>query len=69
MVIKKDSTMSIRKCTNEMKVQGKSVKTAIKEDLSSDLYIFEYAILGILENKTNVTSHPNIGLLKAAIQD
>ena len=28
-----------------------------------------YAIRDVLENKTNVTSHPNIGLLKTAIEE
>ena len=28
-----------------------------------------YAILGVFENKTNATSHPNIGLLKTAIEE
>ena len=42
------------------------MKTAIKQDLSPDLNRLDYAIWGVLENKTNVTSHPNIGLLKTA---
>ena len=29
----------------------------------------DYAIWSILENKTNATSHPNIGLLKTAIKE
>ena len=37
MVIKKDPTMSIRKHANEMKVHKKTVRIAIKQDLSSDL--------------------------------
>ena len=32
-----------------------------------DLNPLYYAIVGVLENKTNATSHPNIGLLKTAI--
>ena len=28
-----------------------------------------YAIWGVLENKTNATSNPNIGLLKTAIKE
>ena len=42
------------------------MKTAIKQDLSPDLNRLDYAIWGVLENKTNVTSHSNIGLLKTA---
>ena len=37
MAIKKDPTMSIRKHTNELKVHQKTVRTAIKQDLSPDL--------------------------------
>ena len=29
----------------------------------------DYAIWGVLENKTNATSHSNIGLLKTAIEE
>ena len=61
-VIKKDLTTSIRKHTNELKVCEKTVKTAIKQALSPNLNPLDYAIWGILENKTNATSHPNIGL-------
>ena len=35
--IKKDPATSIRKNANELKVYEKTVKTAIKQDLSSDL--------------------------------
>ena len=42
------------------------MRTAIKQDLSPDL---NYDIWGVLENKINTTSHPNIGLLKTAIQE
>ena len=34
--IKKDPTMSVRKHTNELKVLEKTVRTAIKQDLSPD---------------------------------
>ena len=36
---------------------------------STDHNPLDYAIWGILENKTNVSSHPNIGLLKTAIEE
>ena len=52
MVIKKDPT-SIRKHANELKVHKKTVRTTIKQDLSLDLNDLDYAIRGILENKTN----------------
>ena len=45
------------------------MRTAIKQDLSPDLYLLDYAIWGILEKKTNVTFHPNIGLLKTPIEE
>ena len=37
IAIKKDPTTSIRKHSNELKVHEKTVRTAIKQDLSSDL--------------------------------
>ena len=58
MAIKKDPTTPIRTHTNELKVHKN-----IKQDLSPDLNLLDYAIWGILENKTNATSQPNIGLL------
>ena len=42
MVIKKDPTKSIRKHTNVLKVHEKTVRTAIKQDLSSDFNSFDY---------------------------
>ena len=67
--IKKDTTTSIRKLAWELKIQEKTVKTAIKQDLSPDLSHLHYVIWGILENKTNATSHANIGSLKTAIEE
>ena len=58
--VKKDSTTSIRKHTNELKVHKKTVRTAIKQDSSPDLNPLDYAVWNVLENKTNATSHPNI---------
>ena len=50
-------------------MEGKSWSIVIKHDLSPDLNSHDYNIWGILENKTNATSHPNIGLLKNAIEE
>ena len=36
---------------------------------SPDHKAFNYSIWGVLENKTNTTSHPNIGSLKTAIEE
>ena len=69
MVIKKDSKTSIRKQVNELKVNEKSERTAIKKDLSPDLNSLDYAIWDILENKTNAASHSNIGSLKSDIDE
>ena len=70
-VIKKDPTTSVRKHANDMKVYEKTARTAIKKDLSPDLNSLDYAIWGVLEkkNKTNATSHPNIGSLKTAVEE
>ena len=54
--IKKDLTVSIRKHANELKIHEKTVRTAIKQDLSSELNRLDYPIWGVLENKTNATS-------------
>ena len=66
--IKKDPTTSIRKLANELKVHEKTVRTAIRQDLNPDLNL-DCAIWDVLENKTNVTSHLNIGSLKTAIEE
>ena len=42
---------------------------AIKQILSPDLKPFDYAIWGVLDNKTNATSHPNIGSVKTAFEE
>ena len=36
---------------------------------SPDSKSLDYAIWGVLENKPNATSHPNIGSLKTAIEE
>ena len=66
--IKKEPITSIRKHTNELKVYKKTVRTAIKQDLSPDHNPLDYAIWSILEIETNATSHPNIGSLKTATE-
>ena len=45
----------------------KTVRVAIKQDLSPDLNHLDYVIWSVLENQINATCHPNIGLLKCAI--
>ena len=62
-VLKKDPATSIRKHTNELEVHEKTVRTAIKQDLSPDRNPLDYVIWGVLENKTNANPHPNIGSL------
>ena len=63
-VIKKDPSTSMRKHVNELKVHEITVTSAIKENLNPDLNPLDYATWDALENKTNATSHPNIGSLK-----
>ena len=36
---------------------------------SPDYNTLNYAVWGVLENKTNATSHPNNGSLKIAIEE
>ena len=66
--IMKNPITPIRKHANELKDHEKTVRTAIKQNLSLDLYPLDYAIWGILEQKTNVTSYPNIGSRNTAIE-
>ena len=68
-VIKKKPTTSIKKHANELKVHEKTFRTAIKQDLRPELNPLDYAKRGVLENKTNVTSHRIISLLKTASED
>ena len=58
----------MRKHANELKVYEKTLRTAIKQDLSPDFNTFDYTTWGVLENKTNATSHQNIGSLKTIIE-
>ena len=67
--IKKYPTTSIRKHANELKAYDKTVGTAFKQDLSPSLNPLDYAICGVLENKTNATSNPNIDSLKTVIEE
>ena len=52
-----------------MNVPEKTERTVIKQELSPDLNPLHDAIWGVLENKTNATSHPNICSLKTTIED
>ena len=69
MAIKKNPTTSIRKHTNELKVNEKTLRTAIEQELNPDLNSLDYTIWGVLENRTNATSHLNIGWLKTSIKE
>ena len=64
MVIKKDLTTSIKKHANKLKVDDKTVWTAIKQDLSLDP--LDYAVWVFFRN---AISHPNIGSLKTGIKE
>ena len=68
-VIMKGTTTSIRKHANELKVNEKTVRRAIKQDLSPDHNTLDFAIWSFLENKTNATSNRNIGSLKTAFDE
>ena len=45
------------------------MRTAIKQDLSTDLELLHYDILDVLGIKPNATSHPDIGSLKIVIEE
>ena len=53
----------------KLKVHQKTVRTAIKQNLSPDLNPLDYPVWGVLENKTNATSHLIIGSLKTDIEE
>ena len=61
--IKKKPTMSIRKHSNELKVHKKTVWRIFKQDLITGHNPLDFAICGVIENKTKTASHPNIGSL------
>ena len=48
------------------KSSKKTMRTEIKENSSPDLNPLDYSQWSVLENKTNATSHSNIGSLKTA---
>ena len=50
-----------------LNAKTKSPKISLWSSSSPVLNPLDYAIWGVLENKTNATSHPNIGSLKTAI--
>ena len=52
-----------------LKIYEKTLRRAIKQNKSQDLNPLNYVIWGVLENKTNATSHPNIGSLKTSIKE
>ena len=72
-VVKNDPKTFIRKHANELKVhkkkKKKTVSSAIKQNLSPDHNPLCYTISNVLENKTNATSHRNVGSLKTAIEE
>ena len=67
-MIKKDPTESIGKYANELRFQEKTVGTVIKQDSNPDINPFDYTMRGVLENKINATSFPNVGSLKTVIE-
>ena len=66
--IKKDPITSMRWHGNQLKDYEKTVRTAIKQDLSPDLNPLDYAIWVVLENRTKATFYPSIDSLKTAIE-
>ena len=65
----KGPTILIRKYANELIVHEKTVRTAIKQDLSPDLKTLDYAKRGVLENKANAIFPLYISSLKTAIEN
>ena len=52
-----------------MKVNEKTVRKVIKQDLNPELNLLDNVIWSVLESKTNATSHPNNGSLKTTIEE
>ena len=67
--IKKNPKTPKIKNANELKVLEKTLKAAIKQDFSPDRNPLDYVILDVLGNKTNTTSHQNVGSLDTAIEE
>ena len=67
--MEKDPKTPIRKFANELKAYKKPVRTAVNQDLSPGLNPIDYFIWDVLENKTNATSHPNIGSLMTVTEE
>ena len=51
------------------KKKSKIIGVSLWPPLSPDLNPLDYAIWRVLENKTNATSHLNIGSFKIAIEE
>ena len=66
--MKKDPTTSNRKYSNELKLFEKTLRIAIKKNLSPGFNPLDYVIQSFLGNKVNATPDPNIGSLKTAIE-
>ena len=66
--IKKAPPKSKRKHAKELNVYEKTVRTVITQDTSRGLDSLDYATWGVLENKSNATSRPNIGSRNSGIE-
>ena len=62
-------TTEIKRARWWIESPGETVRVAIKRELSPDLTPLDYALWCFLENKTNATSQPNIGLLRIAMEE
>ena len=67
--LRKDCTTSVRKHANEFKIHEKTMRVAIKQDLNPNLNYLDDAIRGVLENKTNAISYPNIGSVTTPVRE
>ena len=65
----KEKNLWFAKRQNQTKTNSEIIGVSLWHQLNPDLNTIDCAIWGVLENKTNATSHPNISSLKTAIKE
>ena len=65
----KESMICLTPKPSQKKKKSEIIGVSLWPSSSPDLNPLDYATWGVLENKTNATSYPNIGLLKTTIEE
>ena len=64
----KESMICFKSKPSQKKKTSEIDEVSLRPPSSTNLNTIGYVIWGVLENKTNATSHPNIGFLKTVIE-